>query len=74
MPKKMTGPKLDRAALKELRRIKRISQEQLARMMFVGRPKISLWETGALIPPEDEIIMMANVLNVPVEMLILKEE
>ena len=55
--------------LKELRTRKGLSQNQLARAMFVNNTTISKWESGSRLPSADMIARLARVLEVNVATL-----
>ena len=57
------------ATLKKLRIKKGLSQQELADMMFVTRPTIARWESGARLPDAMMIRKLAEVLGVNVDFL-----
>lgn len=48
-----------------------LSQEQLAKQLYVTRQSVSKWESGEVIPDLDKIITMAKIFNVSLDNLIL---
>ena len=57
-------------SLKKLRTKKGLSQNQLARAMFVNKATISKWESGSRMPSADMIARLAGVLEVDVGTLL----
>ena len=49
--------------LKELRKIKKISQEELAERVGVSRQSVSKWETGDAYPEMNNILMLCKIFN-----------
>ena len=58
------------AFLKELRREKNITQEQLAEAMSVSNRTVSRWETGSNMPDLDIVIELADYYNVDIKELL----
>lgn len=56
--------------LKELRKAKYISQEELAKQLHVVRQTISKWEKGLSVPDADILIKLADILEVSVSELL----
>ena len=56
--------------LRKLRTKKGLSQNQLARAMFVNKATISKWESGSRMPSADMIARLAGVLEVDVGTLL----
>ena len=56
--------------IKKLRTKKGLTQNQLARAMFVNNTTISKWESGSRLPSADMIIRLARVLEVDVGTLL----
>ena len=56
--------------LKELRKEKGISQEQLARNLGINQTAVSQWETGRTLPSADLIYKMAEYFNVSTDYLL----
>lgn len=56
--------------MKELRRQKAVTQEQLAEMMHVSRRTVSRWETGANMPDLDLLLELADYYDVDVRQLL----
>ena len=57
-------------SLKKLRTKQGLSQNQLARAMFVNKATISKWESGSRMPSADMIARLAGVLEVDVGTLL----
>ena len=57
-------------SVKKLRTKKGLSQNQLARAMFVNKATISKWESGSRMPSADMIARLAGVLEVDVGTLL----
>ena len=57
-------------ALSRLRRERGLTQEELARRLFVTRQCVSRWETGATVPGIDMTKLIARELDVPVTELL----
>ena len=47
-----------------------ISQEQLARQIFVSRQTVSNWETGKTCPDVQSLLLMSNLFDVSVDSLV----
>ena len=56
--------------LRKLRIQKRLTQSQLANLMFVNKATISKWESGSRLPDAAMIIRLAEVLRVDVKKLL----
>ena len=56
--------------LKELRKEKVLTQEQLAERLNVSRRTVSRWETGSNIPDLDLLIEMADLYEVDLRELL----
>lgn len=69
-----TGKNLDRAALRERRKERGLSQLELATL--TGRTEVALWkiEAGRLQPSYEWVTAIAKVLNVDVEDLLTDAE
>lgn len=65
MDMKKTG-----AFLKELRKEKNMTQEQLAEKLFVAGRTVSRWETGSNLPDLDVLIEIADLYEVDIRELI----
>jgi len=55
--------------LKEIRRKRNITQEQLAEILSVSRQTISKWESGLGYPETEKLLSMAEELNVSLDYL-----
>ena len=66
--KQERGKKMDQCMigefLKELRKDKNITQEQLAEKMNVSRRTVSRWETGSNMPDLDILVELSDFYNV----------
>ena len=47
-----------------------ISQEELARQIFVSRQTVSNWETGKTCPDVQSLLLMSNLFDVSVDSLV----
>ena len=56
--------------IKKYRKIKNLSQEELADKVNVTRQSVSLWETGKTQPSVDVLIKLASVLGVATDELL----
>lgn len=56
--------------LKRLRIENHMTQEELAKRIFVSRSIISDWETNNKIPVVDNIVKLTEIFNVPINTLI----
>lgn len=56
--------------LRQGRRCRDISQEQLAEAMNVTRQTISNWETGSVVPPMGKLERLSMELDIPLEELL----
>ena len=50
--------------IKELRKEKNITQEELSEKFYVSRRTVSRWETGSNLPDIDVLIELADYFNV----------
>ena len=57
--------------LKELRKKAGLSQEELAKTLFVSRQAVSKWETGETVPDLENLVALANLFDVSLDYLIL---
>ena len=53
----------------ELRNEKKLSQNQLAKLMDVSRQAVSKWETGQSVPDSLNLIKLADILETDIEYL-----
>lgn len=60
--------------IKRLRKQKRITQRELARILHVAPSAVSAWETGANRPLMDKLVELANLFGVPVSHFFEGEE
>ncbi len=56
--------------LKSLRKKQKITQDELASMLDVGKTTVSNYETGYSSPDKDTIIKMASIFNVSIDYLL----
>ena len=47
-----------------------LSQEELARMLFVSRQTVSLWETGQTLPTIDNLIRLREIFGVSLDAIL----
>lgn len=55
--------------LKELRKEKELTQKELAEKLGVGRTTISEYESGKIVPRQDGLVKLAEILDVTVDYL-----
>ena len=55
--------------ISELRNEKKLSQNQLAKLMEVSRQAVSKWETGQSVPDSLNLIKLADILETDIEYL-----
>lgn len=55
------------ARIKNLRKVKGLTQEELAELCDVSPSCISRWETGSLFPRRENLILLSKVLDVSPE-------
>ena len=58
------------AFIKELRKEKRLTQEQLAEKLNVSRQAISRWEVGTAVPSTDNLKVLSELYGVTVDYLL----
>ena len=56
--------------LKKLRQEKNISQEELAKQLFISRQAISKWENGDATPDLDNLVKLSEILTVSLDELV----
>lgn len=56
--------------IKNIRKAKGLSQEELAIRLHVVRQTISKWERGLSVPDSDTLIVLSDVLETPVSVLL----
>ena len=56
--------------IKEIRKSKGLSQEELAIKLNVVRQTVSKWENGLSVPDSDMLISLSEVLETPVSILL----
>lgn len=56
--------------LKTLRKQQKITQDELAKLLGVGKTTVSNYETGYSSPDKDNIIKMASIFNVSIDYLL----
>ena len=56
--------------LKNLRRIKKITQIELANKLSLSRTSIVMWESGQNYPSMDKLIELANIFDCSVDFLL----
>lgn len=60
--------------LREIRKDRRLTQQQLAELLDVQQRVISRWETGAAKPHLNHIVQLAKVLEVSLDRLVFADE
>lgn len=56
--------------IRELRRTKGLSQEELAERLNVSRQAVSKWETGAAVPTTETLVELADCFGVSLDYLL----
>ena len=59
--------------LKQLRKLKQLSQEELAVILDVSRQAVSKWEQGNGYPEVEKLLLLSNKLNVSLDSLMATE-
>ena len=59
--------------IKELREKKKMSQTELASLMYVSRQAISQWENGVHLPDVDKLTPLSKILGVELAELLAGE-
>ena len=59
--------------LKQLRKEKQLSQEELAEILDVSRQAVSKWEQGTGYPEVEKLLLLSNKLNVSLDSLMSTE-
>ncbi len=57
------------SALRNLRRVRTLNQEQMARLLDVSQQTYSKYESGVIVPPGDRQAQIAAILGTSVETL-----
>lgn len=60
--------------LKKLRTEKKLSQDALAEQLFISRQSISKYETGESTPDLENLIKIADILEVSLDELVLAKK
>lgn len=60
--------------LKQVRKEKNLSQEELAEILDVSRQAVSKWEQGIGYPEVEKLLLMANRLNISLDSLMATEK
>ncbi|MBF0786984.1 MULTISPECIES: helix-turn-helix domain-containing protein [unclassified Streptococcus] len=60
--------------LKTMRLAKNLSQDALAEQLFISRQSISKWENGDATPDLENLVKLAEVLEVSLDKLLLGKE
>lgn len=58
----------------KLRKAKGLSQRELAEKIPVATATLSRWETGSIIPPLSQIERLCEVMEIPLEAILLEEK
>ena len=56
--------------IKELRKEKKLTQTQLAELLFVSQDTISLWELGKSLPDVENLVKMTKLFGVSADYLL----
>lgn len=59
--------------VKQIRREKNISQEEMAEMLQVSRQAVSKWESGQGYPEVETLLLIANQLHISLDQLMAEE-
>ena len=59
--------------IRELRRKKHLSQEELARLLSVDRSAVAKWETGTNLPRAEKLMMLAKVFGCSVDEILNRD-
>lgn len=59
--------------LKNLRRGKRMTQENLARVFHISQTSVSKYETGEAVPDLETVVRMADFFGVSLDEFIVRE-
>ena len=60
--------------LKQVRKEKNLSQEELAEILDVSRQAVSKWEQGIGYPEVEKLLLMSNRLNISLDSLMATEK
>lgn len=60
--------------LKKFRQEKNISQEELAKQLFISRQAISKWENGDATPDLGNLVKLAEIFDVSLDCLVLGKD
>ena len=60
--------------LQELRKQKGLTQEELAKKMFVSRQTISLWETNQTLPTIENLVLLKDIFGITIDKLVCAED
>lgn len=60
--------------IKDLRKQKRLTQAELAKLMHVSQQTVGAWETGRAIPGSDTLSDLADLFNVSTDYLLGRPE
>lgn len=56
--------------IKENRKLKKLSQEDLAKQLHISRQSISKWETGKTLPTTDQLILLSEIFDLSLDTLL----
>lgn len=59
--------------LKELRLLRNLTQDEMAKILNVRRSTVSMWETGEAMPRSDKLQQLAKILGCNIDDLYRKE-
>ena len=60
--------------IRKYRKMRNLSQEELAELCSVAAPTVSRWETGSLKPNRKHQLQLADILNIEINDLQMKKE
>ena len=58
----------------KLRKLKKISQEELAEKMYVSRQTVSLWETSQTLPTIENLVRLKDIFGVTIDKIVCDED
>jgi len=58
----------------KLRKLKKISQEELAEKLYVSRQTVSLWETNQTLPTIENLVRLKDIFEVEIDKIVCDED
>jgi len=59
--------------VKHLRKTRRLTQNQFAKLVGFSRQTVNMWERGKKIPNSQSLIIISGILKVPAEYFFVRE-